>query len=529
MRTRSLELANTLAVAAALAALVVWSFSVRYGILTETPFPVGVDGYFYPIQLRSLLDHGALAYPASPLGFWLMAPLAALTDPMTGAKLGAALFGALIALPAYGVGARLGKSRGAGLLAAALATTSAGSMFLTIEFVKNGIGLTVGLTALWLVLRALEQRTRMRIGLAVAGVVAALLAHKMAAGLVLVIALPATIAEAAEAGALRGRRLIYAVLGVAALAILGLVLGLAFPERFLSPGDASLSRALWESARWDLPALATPKVLLPMGFEAAIGGVLAILGALTLARGRGALVVTVSSLAAKWLRTVTDASAMPDPATTPSRGERIAGWVVIGLGLAIALPWLAVSDPQGLGFRIRIIAFVPMALCAAIVARAFVVALPRWIADTSLAVLALAIVLAMPHRRVQGEILAHPAMVAAAEGLAGRIPEGGIAIVPERHIAFMVTWYTGAPHRQRPDAVPRDNRWRVMPLAFIGAGSPLDEALVAARREPSIAPPIGTHPRHANGLVIVAEPTWEWILVHLPPAARDYFTRWPTI
>ncbi len=525
-RTKSLELANTLAVAVALAALVAWSFSVRYGILTETPFPVGIDGYFYPIQLRSLLDHGALAYPASPLGFWLMVPLAALTDPMTGAKLGAALFGALIALPAHGVGARLGKSRGAGLLAAALATTSAGSMFLTVEFVKNGIGLTVGLTALWLVLRALEQRTRVRIGLAIAGVLAALLAHKMAAGLVVVIALPATIAEAADAGALRGRRLIYAMLGVGALAILGLVLGLAFPERFLSPGDASLSHALWEPARWDLPALATPKVLLPMGFEAAIGGALAIVAALTLARGRAALVVKLASLAAERMGIGRSAPGAP---TVPGRGERIAGWIVIALALLIALPWLAVSDPQGLGFRIRIIAFVPLALCAAMIARAFVVALPRWIADASLAVLALAIVLAMPHRRVQGEILAHPAMVAAAEGLAGRIPDGGVAIVPERHIGFMVTWYTGTPHRQRPDAVPRDKRWRVMPLAFIGAGSPLDEALIAARREPSIAPPIGTHPRHANGLVIVAEPTWEWILAHLPPAARDYFTRWPTI
>ncbi len=505
-RTKSLELASTLAVAAALAALVAWSFFVRYGILTETPFPVGIDGYFYPIQLRSLLDHGSLAYPASPLGFWLMAPLAAITDPMTGAKLGAALFGALIALPAYGVGARLGKSRGAGLVAAALAATSAGSMYLTIEFVKNGIGLTVGMTGLWLVLRAFEQRTRVRFGLAVAGVIAAFLAHKMAAGLVLLIALPAVLAEAAEAGELRGRRLLYAIAGLGALASLALVLGLAFPERFLSPGDAALSHALWAPARWDLPALATKTVTLPMGFEAAIGAVLAILGAIVIRRARSS-----------------------DPTTTPSRGERIAAWVIIALALLIALPWLAVSDPQGLGFRIRIIAFVPMALCAAIVARALVVAVPRRIADGALASLALLIVLAMPHRRVQGQIVAHPAMVAAVEGLAGRIPEGGIAIVPERHIAFMVTWYTGVPHRQRPDAVPREHRYRVMPLAFTGAGSPLDEALIAARREPSIPPPIGTHPRHANGLVLVAEPTWDWLLEHLPPEARAYFTRWPTI
>lgn len=499
-----MERAKTLAVAGALAALVAWSFSVRYGILTETPFPVGIDGYFYPIQLRSLLEHGALAYPASPLGFWLMAPLAALTDPMTGAKLGAALFGALIALPAYGVGARLGHGRGAGLVAAALAVTSAGSMFLTFEFVKNGIGLTVGLSALWLGLRALEQPTRARIGLAIAGVIAAFLAHKMAAALVVVIAIPAAVAEAAERGVLRGRRLLYAIGGIGALAAIALGLGLAFPERFLSPGDASLARALFGPANWELPALATRNVTLSMGSEAAIGGVLAILAAIVVARGR-------------------------TTAVAPSRAERIASWVIVGLGLAIALPWLAVADPQGLGFRVRIIAFVPMALCAAIALRAVVLAVPKPIAEAGLAAVALVIVLAMPHRRVQGEILAHPAMVAAVEGLTGRIPADGIAIVPERHIAFMVTWYTGAPHRQRPEAVAREHRYRVMPLAFIGAGSPLDEALMAARKEPSLAPPIGTHPRHPNGLVLVAEPTWEWILARLPPEARDYFTRWRTI
>jgi len=141
------------AIAAALVALVAWSFRQRWAMLAATPFPTGIDGYFYPIQLRSLLEHGALQYPASPLTFWFMAPFAAATDPITGAKLGAAIGGALIALPAYGVGARLGGHRGAGLVAASYATLSTGSAYLSIEFVKNGLGLTVALAALWLVLR----------------------------------------------------------------------------------------------------------------------------------------------------------------------------------------------------------------------------------------------------------------------------------------------------------------------------------------------------------------------------------------
>jgi hypothetical protein len=187
-------------IAAALAALVAWSFAQRWAVLSASPFPIGIDGYFYPVQLRSLLEHGELQYPASPLAFWLLAPFAWATDPITGAKLGAAVLGALIALPAYGVGAELGRDangpgRASGLVCAGIATSSAGSMYLTIEFVKNGIGITVGMTALWLVLRALDRPSRVRAAAALLGIAAAVLTHKTAAALVLGIAIPAVIVE----------------------------------------------------------------------------------------------------------------------------------------------------------------------------------------------------------------------------------------------------------------------------------------------------------------------------------------------
>ena len=100
-------------------------------MLDASPYPFGVDGYYYPIQLRALLEHGALQYPAAPLVFWLLAPFAAVTDPIVGAKLGAALGGALVALPVYGIGARLGKHRVAGLFAAAVAAMSASSEYMS--------------------------------------------------------------------------------------------------------------------------------------------------------------------------------------------------------------------------------------------------------------------------------------------------------------------------------------------------------------------------------------------------------------
>jgi len=527
---------GSVAIGGALALLVVMSFVQRWSMLTESPFPVGIDGYFYPIQLRALLEDHALAYPASPLAFWLMAPFAAATDPVTGAKLGASVLCALGALPAYGVGARLGQSRGAGLIAAALVTTSAGSAFLTFEFVKNGIGMTIALTALWLVLRALETPSRVRIGGALAAVLAAFLAHKMAAGLVVAIAVPAAIAEAAGRGAVHGRRLFYLIGAAVAVVVIALAIGAAFPDRLLSAADLALVRELWTS-ELDLsaPALRTRSFALTMGHEALIGGLLAGLAVIVL-QGRVRRLAWVSKHPA-----LDPLRAAGELMPVRSSGELAATWVIVVVALVIALPWLRVTDPQGLGFRIRIAAFVPMALCAAIVAR--VVYLPiamvvarfvdaRWwrvIREGVLVATAVVIVLAMPRDRTAGRILVHPAMVAAVQAVAGRVPAGDTVIVPERHIAFMVVWYARVPMRLRPERVAPAHRWRLMPLAFIGAGSPLDRALLDARKEPSLVSPIGLHPRHPNGFVLVAEPTWEWVLDRLPPKLRAYYAAWPTI
>jgi hypothetical protein len=134
-----------------------------------------------------------------------------------------------------------------------------------------------------------------------------------------------------------------------------------------------------------------------------------------------------------------------------------------------------------------------------------------------------------PRSRGEGVIVAHPAMVAAVQAMRGAVPPGNVVIASERHIAFMVAWYTRDPVRLRPDAVPPERRWRLMPLAFIGEGTPLAKGLAAARAEPSLVPPRGLHPRHVDGLVLVPEATWAWVLARLPPAAARHYAAWPTI
>jgi Dolichyl-phosphate-mannose-protein mannosyltransferase len=523
VRQRLAMWAPDVAVGAALIALVAWSFWQRWQLLSASPFPLGVDGYFYAVELRSLLDHGTLRYPAAPLAFYLLAPFAAVTDPITGAKLGAALFCAAIALPAYGVGGRLGGGRGAGLVAAVIATTSVGSAYLTVEFVKNGIGLTLALTALWLALRAAEQHTRGRIGAAIAGLVAAYATHKMAAALVLVVAVPAAVAVAASRGALRGRRLLYTIGGLMLLAGIALAIGAVFPGRFLSARDASLIDGLVSTTpRWSAPAMTFPTGELTVGRDALLG-----------------LLVAIGAIVARKVRRrrarpdpARSDPARPDPARPeapwPAAAVAAAAWPILVLAIAIGLPFLGVTDPQGLGFRLRLAAFVPAALASAIAARAV---LGRFV-HRDYVLVALAVVLAIvrqPGTRLDGMTITHPALVAATQALNGHVPPDATLVVPERHIAFMVAWYTGAPIAIRPDDVPPARRFRLLPLHFIGADSPLDRQLLAARAESSLAPPLGLHPRYPNGLVLVAEPTWRWILERSPPADRARLEAWPTI
>jgi hypothetical protein len=100
-------------------------------------------------------------------------------------------------------------------------------------------------------------------------------------------------------------------------------------------------------------------------------------------------------------------------------------------------------------------------------------------------------------------------------------------IAPERHIVFMVAWYTRAHVQIRPDGVAPEHRWRLVPLAWIGMDSPLDVALLAARSGPH--PPLGFHSRHPNGLVLIPEETYQRVLESLAPEVRVHWSRWRTI
>ena len=513
-----------IAAAAIVLGLTAWSLWQRWRFLGSTPYPTGIDGYFYPIQLRSLLDTGSLYYPTSPLALWLMAPFAAFSDPITGAKLGAAAGNALIVIPVYILGRRIGGSFAAGILAAALVATSAESMYLTTEFVKNAIGLTMAATYLCVLAWTLEplrveacgrffdqwSRTK-RIAVALVVLAAVVLTHKLAAVLAAIASIPPVVAAVRSGSVAISRRLWMILAGAATAGLLAMIaLGIVAPDRFPSLDDLALLGDLWAGKwHWTMPALAVPgQEPMWLQYEVALAAAVSIL-ALAL------------QLATRWI------PQLRTPAISASDRVLHVGPALVAI--FAALPMLDIGDPQGLAFRLRLIGFVALALSSAALARAIFARVGRPWSTVAVIPFVVAFAVVRPITPSEGVVEANPAMLAAVRALDGVVPGDHTVVVPERHILFMVTWHTGNDAVLRPESAPAEKRWRLLPLNLMSP--PLRQAIddIRAEAPPGVVLPRGLHPRHRNGLVVMPEATWQWIFRKLPEIDRDYYERWPTI
>ncbi len=486
------------------ALLIGWSGWMRWRLLSSSPFPLGVDGYFYPVQLRSILTTGRLYYPSAPLALYALAPLAAATDPIIGAKLGSALAGALLAVPMYVLGHRIGANRAAGVLAAALATTSTMSMYLSVEFVKNLLGLVLVASYLATLGWALQTPSMRRAAITLVVLFAAMATHPTAAALVLVTSMPPLIV-AWRRGLWSPPRRWLGLLG--AFLAAWLVLALATPTLIPAAPPLRLLGSL-VGQRWDftIPVLHGPGQALRLGHEALLAAVVSLLALLTLLAP-----VAINDQTSEPRRSV-DRALVIGPAL-----------VAVGAGL----PFLDVTDPAGLGFRLRLLTFVPLALSAALLAG---IALRRCSGAMGVAaviIIALAWVLTRPPGPVEGIVRTDPVMQAAVRSISGLTTDDAVVIVPSRQLVFMTTWYTAIPTRLTPSAVAIERRWRLLPRAFISDS--LAAVLQTAHEAPAIERPYRLHPRHPNGLVLMSEATWQWALAQLPADEQRRYRRWPTI
>ncbi|HEY8143371.1 MAG TPA: hypothetical protein VIG06_11900, partial [Kofleriaceae bacterium] len=269
----SRETVWVVALVVAVAGLVGAAAWARLGVLAAWPEPVGVDGYWYAVQLRSLLEGGRTADATLPAALWFLAPFAAALGPIGGLKLGAAIGVSLHALTAFALGRALARSSAAGLVAAAVVATSPGSIYLTTEFVKHGIALTLLAGFLAALIAARERPSRGRIAIAAAAGVAAALSHKLAFAIALAALGAVLVAEVRRRPADRRWLAALVLLGLAAVGFLAVT-----RSRWLGlfGGEAELS----------LPALRFPSgVALRFGHEAALAAaVAALLVGLELAR-----------------------------------------------------------------------------------------------------------------------------------------------------------------------------------------------------------------------------------------------------
>jgi len=101
-----------------------------------------LDGPYYLIQVKSILNTGGLAYGAPPLTFYLLSFFSFLLgDIALGVKFGVSFFCALSTIPVYFLMKRVGKNSFAGVTAMLLIIFSASYIRILTDFMKNAVGI----------------------------------------------------------------------------------------------------------------------------------------------------------------------------------------------------------------------------------------------------------------------------------------------------------------------------------------------------------------------------------------------------
>lgn len=126
----------------ALTTITFGSFVFYLLILTTSPLIYGIDGPYYLIQVRSLLETGQLHYGDPPLAFFLFTFFTILLggDMTLGVKAGVALFSSFSAVPLYFLVKCVSKNQSAGYVAMIVGIFSAPHIRLMNDLLKNAVG-----------------------------------------------------------------------------------------------------------------------------------------------------------------------------------------------------------------------------------------------------------------------------------------------------------------------------------------------------------------------------------------------------
>jgi hypothetical protein len=117
-------------------------FAFYLWVLTRHTLIYGIDGPYYLIQVRSLIETGHLAYGDPPLSFVFFALFTVVfgRDLTFGVRVGVAIFGALSAVPLYFWVRKITHSQLAGVVAMLACIFSALHLRLLNDLLKNAVG-----------------------------------------------------------------------------------------------------------------------------------------------------------------------------------------------------------------------------------------------------------------------------------------------------------------------------------------------------------------------------------------------------
>nr|WP_319374532.1 glycosyltransferase family 39 protein [uncultured Methanobacterium sp.] len=129
-----------------LIALFIFSFVLDIFVLTRYSLSYGIDGAFYDIQIRNILQHGFPMSNDPPLVYYLLTPFVVLFgNSFLGVKIGMALMGSLLVFPAYLLTEcytkeKVGGSKIPALLSAFMVTVNVNYFALLGDFLQNLVG-----------------------------------------------------------------------------------------------------------------------------------------------------------------------------------------------------------------------------------------------------------------------------------------------------------------------------------------------------------------------------------------------------
>lgn len=217
----------------ALIALCATAIAARAWLQFGTPLAPGMNGAYYFVQARALLENGRLGIPDLPLAFWLHAGLARVVAALTGwpqddaivfaVKLADSVLPPLAALPVAWLGARWRREDGrpsltAMLVPASIVCASAAPLSMVGDFQKNSLALVWLAATAWTAHRFLAGPNFVRAAAVIACLALLGLTHVGVLGAALVfLCVLAVVATATAAPNARKHILLVALVGSAAL------------------------------------------------------------------------------------------------------------------------------------------------------------------------------------------------------------------------------------------------------------------------------------------------------------------------